>query len=602
MEEYQLVRIVNVEDFGVFVKFDGETENRLCYQKNLKNEISKYHKNDYIWCKDGGQNQKGKLAIEYKHVEKHNMYNEFKKIFSKGDIIKGRVKNITDETGIFIEIYPEVDALLHKSKYDKTIKLETIKEKDIIEVMIDNIGEIETGFKKRIRINLAPVPKGMRLLSKIKDVGADDFLKFVGITAATYKAYKSIAKNDELDNEAIRELISISYKEATENNKILCDKTEYIFELKGKTKHGGRMAVTVQKNRLCLSDKKWYVSRIGSSSKLVANAINLFAYIDNWSYWLKELDKMLLPGENWEYPSVFNSKNLESPDEDEKEYFILKQYLNYTFYCAELQGLISFSDKKDFAAFNTGLVNSSYDYIYMCFSASELNGKKVWHCEGFTQLGTESLGKIMHRQIAQEKIPPRVDFLKINSKSDEDILGDIIFDTSRAESLKNGWDQNHILIDNISRLPLALIKHCCREEDFSIIKDNIKNIEENNDVKSNYAKIQKHVEENAAFRNHLKEKIDKAIKIAIKKCEWNYKTAIPIFYHVTNSIDLLLPLCLSDDEQIDNVDTALVVSRELPSGNYQGQTILTLPMAYLDARLICRPNSEWLTPEKINDK
>ncbi len=599
MEEYQLVRIANVEEFGVFVKFDGETKNRLCYQKNLKNVISEYHKNDYIWCKDGGQNEKGKLAIEYRHVEKHNMYDEFKKIFSKGDIIKGRVKNITDETGIFIEIYPEVDALLHKSKYDKTINLETIKEKDIIEVMIDNIGEIETGFKKRIRINLAPVPKGMRLLSKIKDVGADDFLKFVGITAATYKTYKSIAKNDELDNEAIRELISISYKEAAENNKILCDKTEYIFELKGKTKYGGRMAVTVQKDRLYSSDKKWYVSRIGSSSKLVANTINLFAYIDNWSYRLKELDKMLLPGENWEYPSVFNSKNLESPDEDEKEYFILKQYLNYTFYCAELQGLISFSDKKDFAAFNTGLVNSSYDCIYMCFSASELNDKKVWRCEGFTQLGTEPLGKIMHRQIADEKKPPRVNFLKINSKSGEDILRDIIFDTSKAESLKNGWDQNHILIDNISRLPLDLIKHCCREEDFSIIEDNIKNIEENNDVKNNYAKIQKHVEENAAFRNHLKEKIDKAIKIAIKKCEWNYKTAIPIFYHVTNSIDLLLPLCLSDDEQIDNVDTALVVSRELPSGNYQGQTILTLPMAYLDARLICRPNSEWLTPEKI---
>lgn len=202
----------------------------------------------------------------------------------------------------------------------------------------------------------------------------------------------------------------------------------------------------------------------------------------------------------------------------------------------------------------------------------------------------------------KKKIPPRVNFLKINSKSDEDILRDIIFDTSRAESLENGWDQNHILIDNISRLPLALIKRCCKEEDFSKIEDNIKNIEENNDVKNNYNKIQKHVEENVAFKNRLKEKIDKAIKIAIKKCEWNYKTAIPIFYHVTNSIDLLLPLCLSDDEQIDNVDTALVVSRELPSGNYQGQTILTLPMAYLDARLICRPNSEWLTPEKINDK
>ena len=55
-------------------------------------------------------------------------------------------------------------------------------------------------------------------------------------------------------------------------------------------------------------------------------------------------------------------------------------------------------------------------------------------------------------------------------------------------------------------------------------------------------------------------------------------------------------LCLSDDEQ--SADVALVVEKQ-ESGNYQGQTILTLQMAYLDARLICRPNSEWLDPDRV---
>ena len=32
-----------------------------------------------------------------------------------------------------------------------------------------------------------------------------------------------------------------------------------------------------------------------------------------------------------------------------------------------------------------------------------------------------------------------------------------------------------------------------------------------------------------------------------------------------------------------------------PSGNYQGQTILTMRQAYKHARLICRPDSDWLT-------
>ena len=30
------------------------------------------------------------------------------------------------------------------------------------------------------------------------------------------------------------------------------------------------------------------------------------------------------------------------------------------------------------------------------------------------------------------------------------------------------------------------------------------------------------------------------------------------------------------------------------SGNYQGQTILPLREAYIDARLLCRPDSDWL--------
>lgn len=44
---------------------------------------------------------------------------------------------------------------------------------------------------------------------------------------------------------------------------------------------------------------------------------------------------------------------------------------------------------------------------------------------------------------------------------------------------------------------------------------------------------------------------------------------------------------------------ALVVELQ-SSGNYLGQTILTLPMAYIDARLVCRPGSEWLDTQKID--
>ena len=56
-------------------------------------------------------------------------------------------------------------------------------------------------------------------------------------------------------------------------------------------------------------------------------------------------------------------------------------------------------------------------------------------------------------------------------------------------------------------------------------------------------------------------------------------------------MSLILPLCLVDEEV---PDVALVVE-QTHSGNYQGQTILTLAQAYIDARLLCRLNSEWLS-------
>jgi hypothetical protein len=62
-----------------------------------------------------------------------------------------------------------------------------------------------------------------------------------------------------------------------------------------------------------------------------------------------------------------------------------------------------------------------------------------------------------------------------------------------------------------------------------------------------------------------------------------------------NVMSLLLPLALVDDEQ---VDIALVVTKN-PSGSYQGRTVLPLDWAYQNARLVCRPDSDWLVPNRI---
>ena len=77
--------------------------------------------------------------------------------------------------------------------------------------------------------------------------------------------------------------------------------------------------------------------------------------------------------------------------------------------------------------------------------------------------------------------------------------------------------------------------------------------------------------------------------------EWNFKTAIPMYYPSNNKMSLLLPLSLLDD---DVIDLALVTERT-KSGNYLGHTILPLDWAYSNARLITRPDSDWLVADKI---
>jgi len=80
-----------------------------------------------------------------------------------------------------------------------------------------------------------------------------------------------------------------------------------------------------------------------------------------------------------------------------------------------------------------------------------------------------------------------------------------------------------------------------------------------------------------------------SIETMKKKVSANYKLAIPQYYE--GKIQLLLPLCLEDDE---TPSLALTVTKV--GSYYQGHTCLTLDMAYNNARLIAKPESNWLKP------
>ncbi len=85
--------------------------------------------------------------------------------------------------------------------------------------------------------------------------------------------------------------------------------------------------------------------------------------------------------------------------------------------------------------------------------------------------------------------------------------------------------------------------------------------------------------------------IQGAIEFLKEKVVRNYKIAIPHWYR--GHIQLLLPLNLTSEHE---ADLALVAEKDQSAKLYRIKTALTMDMAYMDARLITRPDRDWLNP------
>lgn len=92
----------------------------------------------------------------------------------------------------------------------------------------------------------------------------------------------------------------------------------------------------------------------------------------------------------------------------------------------------------------------------------------------------------------------------------------------------------------------------------------------------------------------IKDLLDQGLEKARKRVRRNYKTAVPQYYN--GKIQLLLPLCLLSQEK---ADLALAVEKE--EKRYISRTVLKLEWAYSNARLLAKPDREWLDPVKEID-
>ena len=301
-------------------------------------------------------------------------------------------------------------------------------------------------------------------------------------------------------------------------------------------------------------------------NKTLAPFLLDFAYVRDYSSVITDLKSIAL-NERWYYKHA----NPRFP------YPILSNYFSYTYYrLAKEKNKILISE--DLAAFNTGLVDKRYEPIYALFTKNRNPEMQEWFFDSFCIPGEDKAGKILVSNF--NPLPSRTHYF--------DNITDMIYDTSAPEP-KLDW--SHIILENVRRLPFDFLVEN-KPMSFDLQDASIMNTIEKEIYFKNLAlAIESDEKKYRSIKNRLKDSLD----LALKRVQWNYKTAIPMYFPRKNNMSLLLPLALMDDEVID---LALVVEKTA-SGTYLGHTILSLDQAYNDARLITRPDSDWLAADKI---
>lgn len=321
-----------------------------------------------------------------------------------------------------------------------------------------------------------------------------------------------------------------------------------------------------------VNEKQEAISSTATKKKTARKAAptNLmeWAYMGDFKKVILDLKKMALQ-ERWYYKS----------QDPTNPYPILTNYLKYTFIRLLKEGNKILTCEQ-YASFNTGLVNDLYEPIYAFFVKNDRPENQEWLFKSFCIAGQGSAGKMLSSYF--KPLPERAHYF--NNPSD------LIYD-SKAEPPQLDWE--HIILKNVSRLPSDFIQENKPAE--FLLKDTSR-MEQAAKIEY-YSALAQAIKCDKKTYRAIKNRFEESLNLALKRVEWNFRTSIPIYYPAHNSISLLLPLSLVNESQID---LALVVEKT-QSGNYLGHTILPLDWAYSNARLIARPDSNWLVVDKIDE-
>lgn len=232
-------------------------------------------------------------------------------------------------------------------------------------------------------------------------------------------------------------------------------------------------------------------------------------------------------------PEKWTYKKMQEKD----PYIILRNYIRFTYNRLDEENKFIDSSDGKFRCMNTGLLTIYNQEIVAIFSRNEKLGKQPWFFNGFFKESDKFF---------------TTNFLSLPAIADYcDKVEDLIYDSNLELRLK----KEHMIDDNFKRFEDA---GYTSKELISVLLDSAKVILE-------------------------------------KKLKRNFKLALPFYYRNTETgeckIQLLAPLYFPNTA----VRLALVLNKIKSDAHeyYEGVTVLPVEWAYMNSRLIVKPDDEW---------
>jgi len=290
------------------------------------------------------------------------------------------------------------------------------------------------------------------------------------------------------------------------------------------------------------------------------------------------------------------------------DFGILRNFLRYTFSHQYIKNEIGYSADKRYAAFNTGLPDrNTYKYLYAVYERAEAASDPNLHplfyrqpyvFREFVLSGRGGMGKILSGSIRPLPNPPQ--YFAARSST----VWELAFNENNLITVPE-YDDAHILIQRCERIPLEFYRYPATKAPRleEILNSDQPLAEKYKDIREFFKPIMDNApnqEVSLAYQT-LVDSLDSVISTAVRKLSWNWRAVVPCYNPERDETCFLLPVSFCDSVKPDRamIATANKVDDDLI---YIIHTVIPLDWAYLDARLVCRPESEWLAANCIDEE